>query len=127
MPNRVEGAAQGTQPAAGRPDAAGQAQRQQAAAPAATANQTDTVEISQAAQTRNREMQAANTAQGNDRGAAMDASGARPPQGGEQGNVERASERNAEQLREQQTQAQQEAAQEPQQGQGTGGLVDITG
>jgi hypothetical protein len=133
MPNRVEGAAPGVQPATARTDAAGTTQRQQAAQPAEPvtggANPTDRVEISQAAQTRNREMQSANAASAGDRGAAMNAPGAQEaPQAGEQGNIDRMREQNAEQLRESEQATQQQAAQEPpQQQQGTGRLVDITG
>lgn len=132
MPNRVEGAAPGVQPATARTDAAGTTQRQQAAQPAEPvtggANPTDRVEISQAAQTRNREMQSANAANAGDRGAAMNAPGSQAqeaPQAGEQGNIDRTTERNAEQLREGEQATQQQAAQEPQPA--TGRLVDITG
>ena len=129
MPNRVEGAAPGVQPATARPDAAGTAQRQPAAEAAGTTagstTQIDRVEISQAAQTRNREMQGANAAGAGDRGAALNAPGAQPPQAGEQGNVEQATQRNAEQLRQQEQEAQQQVPREQQQD--AGNLVDFIG
>jgi hypothetical protein len=128
MPNRVEGTAPGVQPAAARPEAARTGQRagQPADTAAANADQMDRVEISQAAQTRNQELQAANAPGANTRGAAANAPGAQAPEAGAQGgNLEQTAQRNAEQVREQQQAAQQQTQRGPQRD--AGNIVDITG
>ena len=129
MPNRVDGAVNGAQPAAARPEAVRPGQRQGAAQPAqapdTNTTNVDRVEISQAGQARNQELQAPNAPQAQDRGAAMNAPGAQSQPAGGQGNLEQAAARNAEQLRERQETERQQATQEPPERQG--GLVDVTG
>ena len=120
MPNRVEGQVPGAGQAAQRPEADRAQQAAQAQQP--DAPDVDRVEISNAGRER---VEAARPTPGEaDRGAAADAPGARPPEGGDNA-VNAATAQRAEDLREEQEQNAREVANdtpaEP------GNMVDVTG
>ncbi len=127
MPNRVDSPINGIRPTTARREdlQAARTDARQTQRTDAAGAQADRVEISDAARTRNQELNAATDPQAQ-RGAAVNApSTQRSEPAGSQGNVERPTEQNAELLREQQEAARQQAPARPEAQQGN--LVDVTG